>query len=261
MTFVVVDGVLIAAQDAAISIMHPSFQLGLGVFTTVRVVDRKIFWLQEHIDRVLEHSQKMGFPSVLISEKSVHDLVQRCCVPHELYKLKIIVVPEGKAMSRYFAFVEPYSPTFEDTVRLKSMVQHDTVAADVKSISYAAKWLAREAVKKQGYDDVLFVDGQKNILETSCANVFFKQGNELYFPTRELPLLWGITIGKIQAVVQEHGYVCHEVAIALDALPDDVVMYAANSMIQFRPVIAIDGKEYGQDLLFEKLLASGLNLL
>ena len=50
----------------------------------------------------------------------------------------------------------------------------------IKSTCYIENLIEKEEAKKKGFDDVIFLNENGYITETSCANIFIVKNNEIY---------------------------------------------------------------------------------
>ena len=254
MTLVLMNGRVVPEKEAVVSVLDPAFQFAEGVFTTIRVKDRVVEHLQAHFVRLQENAKKLGFQAPHILEKDIENLVKAVCPEKGLWKIKIILLPPQKdhGEARYFAFAEPFLWNIPDTYSLHTIEGHLPFSAQIKSLAYVDRRMAKAVVQNDGYDDALFIDRQQVILETSCANIFWKIGKKIYTPSRMLPLLFGVTIENMSRVVKSMGYEYKEVEET--QIPEQASVFVTNVMIWFRPVTKIDKRSYKRDLDFEEQL-------
>ena len=253
MNVVLKNGVLVPKEQACISMMHPVVQFGEAIFTTARVYRKKIEFPELHFQRLAWQAEQLKFKPVDIVEKDIMNLILQTCTDEDVYKLKIIVFQE-EARSSYVAFLEPFTIRSAETFSLMSMQGHMPMTAKIKTICCLDKKMCKEVALTQGFDDMLFLDANRLVLETSCANIFWKVDRTIYAPKRELPLLWGVSLSAIEQWVHRHNYTFQEVEVAIDALPQQAHYYVSNVMIWFKPVVAINKMRFERDISFEKEL-------
>ena len=78
----------------------------------------------------------------------------------------------------------------------------------IKSTCYIENLIEKENAKKIGYDDVIFLNENGYVTETSCANIFIVKNKEIFTPKVEDGLLGGIIRKRIMenCKVQEKKY-------------------------------------------------------
>jgi len=119
--------------------------------------------------------------------------------PASTYKLIILLSPVGAY------YPEGFKP-------VKILVQDDYVRAVRKGLgecktpaNYAASLLAAEVAMRQGYTQVLWLDGikQKNIEEVGTMNIFVNMKDEIVTPRLNGSILPGITRKTVIQILQE----------------------------------------------------------
>ncbi len=136
--------------------------------------------------------------------------------PSSSYKLMIILSPSG---AYYATGLNPVSIFVEGSyVRA---VRGGT--GEVKAgANYAVSLKAQEAAGKEGYSQVLWLDGveQKYIEEVGAMNVFFVLGDEIVTPKLHGSVLPGITRKSSVQLLKDWGYKVSERMLSIDELVD-----------------------------------------
>jgi branched-chain amino acid aminotransferase len=90
--------------------------------------------------------------------------------------------------------------------------------------NYAGSLLATQEAKKQGYDQILWLDAIHLSFaeESGTMNLFFVIDNEIYTApaTPEGTILMGVTRDSVIALLQSWGYTVHEMALSIHDLKD-----------------------------------------
>src|SRR5699024_816955 len=86
--------------------------------------------------------------------------------------------------------------------------------------NYAASLLAQSNANKEGYDQVLWLDGveQKYIEEVGSMNIFFVENGTLVTPELNGSILPGITRKTVIELAKELGYKVEERRVSVDEL-------------------------------------------
>ena len=130
--------------------------------------------------------------------------------------------------------------------------------AKVKSLAFLDHLLVVDYALKQGFDDAIVQDHQGMVLETSVANLFWRFGNDLFFPDPSLSLYQGITLQQVLIAAEKIGLNKVPVQARLEDIPADSQLYICNSLKGIVPVIEIDTKPFKRDLIFEQDLYKNL---
>lgn len=212
-------------------VVDDGFWFGHGVFETIRVHDRPLFW-EQHISRLNAGLTALQIREPLDSAELLNSLntlgISTCVV-------KIAVTAENIVFqTRPLPIDVPPTYTLMPVDNLRS--RHPLVLG-CKSLNYLENLLARGQAVAQGYDDALFVDEDGTITETSRANIFFYRDSLLRTPDQSAGLLPGI--------VRQWVFDCMPVETGVwtlnDLLSADAVL-VTNSVIGVRPVTRIGGQ-------------------
>ena len=137
--------------------------------------------------------------------------------PSSTYKLVILLSPVGAY------YPEGFKP-------VKILVQDDYVRAVRKGIgdcktpaNYAASLLASEKAQKQGYTQVLWLDGveQKYIEEVGTMNIFIRFKDEIATPALNGSILPGVTRASVIEILKSWGENVNERRIHIDEVIDE----------------------------------------
>ena len=134
--------------------------------------------------------------------------------PSKTYKFVVILSPVG---SYYAGGLAP----------VKIWVENEFVRAVRGGMgfaktagNYAASLKAQEVAEKNGYSQVLWLDGveQKYVEEVGAMNIFFKIDGEVVTPMLNGSILAGITRDSVIQVLKAYGYKVSEKKISIDEI-------------------------------------------
>ncbi len=86
-----------------------------------------------------------------------------------------------------------------------------------KTLNYAANMAALRWAKSQGFDDVIFTDGDQ-VLEGATSTVVTVRGNKIRTPISGGEILPGTTAAALFAYATDHGWRCKEKNLLVDDL-------------------------------------------
>ncbi|MBK8346284.1 MAG: branched-chain amino acid aminotransferase [Saprospiraceae bacterium] len=128
---------------------------------------------------------------------------------------------------KFIIFVMPVGPYYTNPVKL--LAQDTYVRAVVGGVgeaktagNYAASLLPATMARKEGYDQVMWLDGvhKKYIQEVGTMNIFFVINDEVVTPNLDGAILDGITRNSMIALFKDKGYKVTERPITIDEVMD-----------------------------------------
>lgn len=198
----VVNGCLLRAGEATVSILDEGFLRGDGAFEVILLYGGRPFELEDHLRRLSASCRSLSLECPLdLLAADIATVVEHCpflptCV------LRIVITRGGTRV----VFVQPHvrAPVVS---RLRPVVyQPQPVLVGSKSLSYAANMQALRAARGAGFDDALLVTPEGRVLEAQTASVFWvTPAGELCTPPLSDGILDSITrrvIGRCVEVVE-----------------------------------------------------------
>lgn len=185
---VCLNGKFVHEHEAKISVFDRGFLYGDGVFETVPAAHGKIFWLEEHTERLLNSCEKLNIIPLWTREQIMKFVQETFDKNHktDFEKLKVVL---SRGLSNNPANIENISPCKPNLViyctenifpakkfleqGIKLMTTHQgRPYPKIKTLSYVPSVLGTILAKRQGFDDALFIDHDSHVLEGTSFNVF-----------------------------------------------------------------------------------------
>lgn len=216
-----VDGQLVPADEARVSVYDRGFRLGEGVFETFRAYGGHVFRLAAHLHRAVRGATFLGFD--LDRTVLAEAVTSTAAVNLEAHQGRDSVVRLTATPGRLDPEAPfPGRPIGGPTVVVTShplvidpRIAQDGLTAvvvpwarelpDVKAVSYLAATVAREQARAEGADEALLTDGKGRVLEGSSSNVFAVLDGVLVTPPPSAGLLAGVTRGVVLEVAAAAG--------------------------------------------------------
>jgi aminodeoxychorismate lyase len=206
---VILNGKLIDEAESGISVFDRSFCYGDGLFETFRVSNGRGFRLPDHLHRLRTSARQLGF-RVPFSDEDVEDHVDALVNENDLPDAMIrIHLSRGTGSRGYSprganqpAFVMSAHPAPEITPgrppawRMKTSPHRwsaDDPLVRHKTASRLINVIAKAEAEESGYDDAFFVNRLNHVVEATCANVFWFEGNLICTPPLDAGVLPGVT--------------------------------------------------------------------
>jgi branched-chain amino acid aminotransferase len=224
-----VDGRIEPAEGRHLSVFDRGFQLGDGVFETLRARGGRLTELREHLARLRTSAGGLGIalPEDLEGtlERGIHDLLTRealdgadgdasvrITVSRGPYRGRGVLPPDEQVPATVAVQAWPVTPPaaghLEDGIGLvASSVRRDPAnpLAALKTTSRADYVFARLEARRAGADDALFLTLDGHLSEATSANLFLVRDRDLATPalacailagtTRSWLLGWGASVG------------------------------------------------------------------
>ncbi len=266
--FAWLDGKVVDAAQATVSLMAYTLHYGLGVFEGIRAYDGvrgpAVFRLREHMER-LHRSAKMARMEL---PHSVDELVAgttEVLARNNMragYVRPIAFVDDGKrglgAMNnrvRVGIIVWPWGAYLGDEGIKKGIRCQIANVARMSPRSFLPKGkicgqyvnsiIAKRAAIVSGYDEAILLDDQGYVAEATGENIFAVRGNRLTTPAPSSPILEGITRDSIITIAKQLGYEVKEQRFAREALLVADEVFLTGTAAEVTPVRDIDGHSIG----------------
>ena len=211
---------------------------GRSVFETARVYGGRPFLLDRHLVRFGISAERVGLPPPDAAEcERLAELVVGTC---EEKDLALRLYWTGRTLVAAAAAIDPELESLRARgLRLSTVGWSTGALASAKSMSYAENIGAQDAAIAGGADDALLVAYDGTVLEAPTANVFWREGDRLFTPSLELPILAGVTRGLLLEIAKRETVEgVFPLARLLEA--DEVLLCA--SIREVMPVASVDGK-------------------
>ncbi len=254
-----INGKIVAAEEAKISIFDRGYLFGEGLFETMRSYQKKVPFLDKHLARMEWGATFINIPFLHPKEieNSINELIRM--TGYESARIKVILTGMNEQTSRpqlptdemginCVIICEKFSPLgdedYDEGVELCVMhsIKNDPApASNLKSTSWLTKMVARrELAEKSAFDGIL-LDALGYVTETTSGNLFWIKDRVLYTAPVSLGLLPGITRQVVIDLAKESGIEFKEKMIKPEELMLADEVFMTNSTCEVLPVTVIDG--------------------
>ncbi len=276
-----VNGDLVPAGEATVSVRDRGFQYGDAAFETLRAYGGDVFEWRAHVDRLertcetlgIDHGLSDGDLRVRVQEvldaNGLTDAYVRLSVTRGVQPGKLTpsddVDPTVVIITKELPRGGTEGPAVWDapadvqTVKTRKPPE-SAMPADAKTHNYLNGILARQELVEA--DEALLRDVDGNVAEGATSNLFFVDDEGLHTPSEDLPLLPGVTRAVVADLVED----ATDVPLQTGRYsPEDVrsaeEAFLTNTTWEVRPVATVDGIEVGGgpvtrllSTLFDKLV-------
>ncbi len=256
-----INGTLVPAEEAHVSVFDSGFMQGVGLFETMRAYGSRVFRLRHHIDRLIQSARTLGWTVLpepgpllenvrqVLSATGADARVRLTVTTGSLHAAagdqpQLTVVATAAPMDKYPD--EFYQKGV--TVVVGSQRQHpDNPTTGHKTTSYFPRLAALRAAHAQAAFEALWIAPDDRVAEASMANVFIVRDEQLLTPPVDTPLLPGITRAAVIELAVELDIPVREQALRLEDLRDAEEMFLTNSMVELVPVVRIARDPIGNE--------------
>jgi branched-chain amino acid aminotransferase len=252
------DGVLVAPEEASVSVFDRGFLYGDAVFEVLRTYGGRPFSLQEHLARLRRSADKVFIP-MPVDEATFGREVEAAlaAVGNDESYVRIVLTrgsgplsldPDTATRPLRVILVEPVTPPARDlyvrgialAVVHGRRVTDDTAAAGAKVTNYLPNLLALREAKRKGTQEALFVDAAGHVLEGASSNVFIVAGGRVSTPPVAAGILPGITRAHVLAAAVALGMSMDERLVPFDEVLAADEVFVTSSIRELLPVVRVD---------------------
>jgi branched-chain amino acid aminotransferase len=255
MTIYYVDGAFVPAHEAMIPVDDLAILRGIGICDIMRTFQGRPFFLDAHIDRLMDSGIKIGL-NLPWTAKNIKQIVLQTLEKNpglDEANIRIVITggsspdfltPTGRP--RLIIMVTPINKLpetwYTQGVKVITLVQERPLAG-AKVTAYLPATMAMARAKAAGAMEVIYIDKHKNALECTTSNLFAFFGDTLVTPPAE-GILKGITRKVILSLAADR-FKVSESPIPLEKLltSDEVFITGTNKGVV--PVVRIDDTPIG----------------
>ena len=254
-TTTTIDGRFVAAADARISVFDNSLLYAEGLFETLLVVDDRIVFLDEHLDRLENRAEMIGLDlpmSTGLLRTWMNKIVK--AHPGHIRKLRLTITAGESARwtgrqgkSRVILSVARHClPERPFRLLVASFhVDQDSVFRRVKTISYALNAASFRQAMQQKYDDALLINERNQIAEVTSANFFWIEKGRIFTPPLSSGCLEGVTRRVLVREASKIGVTVKEKNCPLDRLRTADEVFISSSL---KLVVGVSEIRHGKNV-------------
>ena len=257
---VYIDGVLVEKENAKISVFDHGVLYGDGVFEGIRAYNKRVFKLDEHIDR-LYNSAKVIMLEVPIKKEEFKQAVINACRENGIvngYIRPIVTMGCGNLGLAPWSCSNPSIIIIADSIKLYPAEYYEkgmplvTVATKrnnpealspiVKSLNYLNNIMAKIEARNAGADEAIMMNNEGYVAECTGDNIFIIKGKMIYTPPVTAGVLPGITRATVMELAGKAGYTVLEQMFTRAELYLADEMFLTGTAAEVVPVVSLDAR-------------------
>jgi branched-chain amino acid aminotransferase len=241
------DGRLVDATDAHVSVLDHGLTVGDGVFETLRAYDGRPFAARRHLERLVASAAglRLSLPPTDVLRRALDDVLSANQVHDGAVRITVTGGPGPLGSARggnqptvivVAAELVAWPPAADVAVVPWPRNERGALSG-LKTISYGENVVALAWAVERGADEALFANLAGNVCEGTSTNVFVAGEGRLHTP----PLSSGCLAGVTRQLVVEACDVV-ERDLGLDELAGADEAFLTSSTREVQAIRAVDGK-------------------
>jgi branched-chain amino acid aminotransferase len=258
-----IDGKYLDEKSAKISVFDHGLLYGDGVFEGIRIYNKRVFKLKEHLDRLF-YSAKAILLELPLSHEQLTKAVVETCRKNKLQdgyvrllvtrgvgtlglnpkscKNPSVIIIAGK--------IQLYPPEFyQKGLKIVTVPTtrnlHNAVNPAIKSLNYLNNILAKIEANNAGCEEAIMLNSEGFVAECTGDNIFIVKDNHLYTPPLAAGALYGVTRKTVLELAVEAGLKVSEPNLTRYDLFNAEECFVTGTAAELVPVTSIDGRVIG----------------
>ena len=267
------NGQLLPQNNASISVNNRGFAYGDAVFETLRVINGKIIFWEDHYFRLMSSLRimRMEIPlsfSPEFLEKEIRDLVSANQLENAPVRVRLtfyreeggFYTPQTNDVGYCFTCQVLSSPfyllndSFYEVELYKDHYLPSGLLSTLKTNNRALNVLGSIYAKENDYQNCLLLNENKNVVEALNGNLFLVVGDTIKTPPLSEGCLKGITRGKVLEILSQlKDFTVKEEPISPFELQKADELFVTNVIVGIQPISRYRKKEYSSTVAKELL--------
>lgn len=258
------NGCLSPLEEATTSVADHAHLYGDGLFEGIRFYERKVFKLDEHLDRLYHGCRYLDFNMVIDQPKLRAIVLDVCRKANEdsgyirlnvtrgsglgLDPRAVKTDPNVMVMVSTLALYAPEAyETGLDVITSSLRVNiPDALDPRVKCIGrYPGNILAKAEANKGGAGEALMLNAQGYVAECTGDNIFVIHGNKVSTPHPSCGILRGITRDTAMQLAIDAGFEVEEGNLTRYDILDADEAFLTGTAAEVIPMVSLDGRAIG----------------
>jgi branched-chain amino acid aminotransferase len=247
-----VNGRIIPAAEATVSVLDLGFLRGVGAFETFRTYSGHPHALAEHLRRIWESAESFGqkpFFDESTVRQVVRDIHQRS--GHAELRVNMVVTPGSHGEGVFGTVGDPTWVVIARDVHAPPETSYSQGVTAVtfqasrhlptlKTTSYLSGRKGLELAAASGAHEAFYVDEAGYVTEGVTSNVLIRVGNRVMTPV--VDCLPGITKAGVRPIAESLGLHWYECRITRDDVYTADEVWITSAVREVLPIVRVDGK-------------------
>ena len=260
--FIWMNGSVLEWNQAKIHVLNHGLHYGSCVFEGIRVYNRKIFKLKEHIERLFfsakildldipyKHEELIEFTELIVKKQNIEDGYIRPVV----WRGSEMMAISSKEASINIAIAAWKWPSYFSPEKILQGINMSIAewkrpppqCAPTNSKAaglYMICSLSKHKAESNGFDDALMLDYRNFIAEATGANIFFVKNKKIFTPIADC-FLDGITRKTVIEIANNIGIEVEEKHLEANFMKDCSEAFLTGTAVEITPINSVDDYKF-----------------
>lgn len=260
--WVSLNGRLMPAEQAQVSVFDSGLMQGIGLFETMRAYNGRVFRFERHLDRLTNSARALGW-SVLPNADELRENVEQVigASEHEDARVRLTVTtgtlrstereaPELTVIAAASPGVKYPRECYTEgvTVVVPGCRQGPgDPTAGHKTTSYFSRLASLREAHAQGAFEAIWLSYDERVAEGAISSIFLVQKERLLTPPLDTPVLPGITRAAVIELAVELDIPVREQELTRHDLTEADEVFLTSSLMEIVPVVRVDRESIGSE--------------
>jgi branched-subunit amino acid aminotransferase/4-amino-4-deoxychorismate lyase len=252
------NGKLIPSVEAVVGVDDVDFAYGFGVYETLKVRNRVLYFPELHENRLFTSAAVIGLAHPFEDGAIVRwtrDLIRANRTENANIKIMLIGGDGAQGARLYIMALNPLYPERKDykTGAAAIIYPGERLYPQAKTLNMLMSTLAFRAARAAGAYDAILRDRHGNLTEGTRTNLFFTDGTAVYTSPAET-VLEGVTKFTIRDVLRETGIPLEERTLPEKDLPRYAGYFLSSTSTKIMPLRHVGDYESSVPELVRRLM-------
>jgi len=254
---------LVPAEQAMVSVYDHGLLYGDGVFEGIRVYNKKVFLLAEHVERLYESARAIRL-EIPMTQAQMAEAVEKTCAANSIVDgyVRLVVTRGAGALGLDIRkTANPQIIVIAATIKLYSeelyqqglkIITASTIrnhpgalSPRIKSLNYLNNILAKIEGTDAGCEETLMLNHKGDIAECTGDNIFIVKRGILKTPPTDAGILEGITRNCVVQLAAKASIPVQEVTLQRHDVYTADECFLTGTAAEVIAVVEIDGRKIG----------------
>ena len=260
--FIWMNGSVLEWNQAKVHVLNHGLHYGSCVFEGIRVYNRKIFKLKEHIERLFfsakildldipyKHEELIEFTELIVKKQNIEDGYIRPVV----WRGSEMMAISSKEASINIAIAAWKWPSYFSPEKILQGINMsiaewkrpppECAPTNSKAAGlYMICSLSKHKAELNGFDDALMLDYRNFIAEATGANIFFVKNKKIFTPIADC-FLDGITRKTVIEIANNIGIEVEEKHLEVNFMKDCSEAFLTGTAVEITPINSVDDYKF-----------------
>ena len=260
--FIWMNGSVLEWNQAKVHVLNHGLHYGSCVFEGIRVYNRKIFKLKEHIERLFfsakildldipyKQEELIEFTELIVKKQNIEDGYIRPVV----WRGSEMMAISSKEASINIAIAAWKWPSYFSPEKILQGINMsiaewkrpppECAPTNSKAAGlYMICSLSKHKAELNGFDDALMLDYRNFIAEATGANIFFVKNKKIFTPIADC-FLDGITRKTVIEIANNIGIEVEEKHLEVNFMKDCSEAFLTGTAVEITPINSVDDYKF-----------------